>query len=161
MNQIASPPLGVLTVLPRAGSTPPVSAISLLKPSLGLSQKLEPLLRSSRLALQLRSRVISEFLAHHDSWIMDGGWVGRGDAGAVGVVVAGREGADRAAVPASAHGAFCGVVPGCAPWAGAAQDGLDAGGGGGRSGPLAPAGAARPGSVGRRGAARSGARLCP
>src|SRR3954451_13181480 len=113
------------------------------------------------LALQLRSRVISESLAHHDSGIMDDGWVGRGDAGAVGVVVAGREGADRAAVPASAHGAVCGVVPGCAPWAGAAQDGLDAGGGGGRSGPLAPAGAARPGSVGRRGAARSGARLCP
>src|SRR3954453_823140 len=79
------------------------------------------------LALQLRSRVISESLAHHDSWIMDDGWVGRGDAGAVGVVVAGREGADRAAVPASAHGAFCGVVPGCAPWAGAAQDGLEAG----------------------------------
>src|SRR3954467_9523126 len=48
-------------------------------------------------ALQLRSRVISESLAQHDSWIMDDGWVGRGDAGAVGVVVAGREGADRAA----------------------------------------------------------------
>src|SRR4051812_38123519 len=54
------------------------------------------------LALQLRSRVISESLAHHDSWIMDDGWVGRGDAGAVGVVVAGREGADWAAVPAVA-----------------------------------------------------------
>src|SRR3954467_4596795 len=58
-----------------------------------------PLPRSGfvQLALQLRSRVISESLAHHDSWIMDDGWVGRGDAGAVGVVVAGREGADRAA----------------------------------------------------------------
>src|SRR3954468_23259104 len=87
------------------------------------------------LPLQLRSERLSDSLGHHDSAIMDGsddGWVGRGDAGAVGVVVAGREGADRAAVPASAHGAFCGVVPGCAPWAGAAQDGLDAGGGGGR-----------------------------
>src|SRR3954452_24950384 len=54
-------------------------------------------------ALQLRSRVISESLAHHDSWIMDDGWVGRGDAGAVGVVVAGCEGAHQALVPAGTH----------------------------------------------------------
>src|SRR3954470_6423258 len=43
-------------------------------------------------------------LRHHDSEIMDGGGIGRGDAGAVGVVVAQRQGADQALVPAGPHG---------------------------------------------------------
>src|SRR3954454_12641636 len=93
--------------------------------------------------------LISESLGHHDSEIMDGSWIGRGDAGAVGVVVAGRQGADPAAVPAGAHGAIRGVVPGRSARARAAQDGLDAGGGGGRSWPLAAAGPAWSISVGR------------
>src|SRR3954453_11469770 len=91
---------------------------------------------------------------------MDGGWIGRGDAGAVGVVVAGRQGADPAAVPAGAHGAIRGVVPGRSARARAAQDGLDAGGGGGRSWPLAAAGPAWSISVGRGCTPRCGARLC-
>src|SRR5919107_4325347 len=87
------------------------------------------------LALQLRSRLVSDLLGHRDSEIMDGGWIGRGDAGAVGVVVAGRQGAHPAAVPAGAHGAIRGVVPGRFARARAAQDGLDAGGGGPLLGP--------------------------
>src|SRR3954454_8941589 len=83
------------------------------------------------LALQLKSMLISESLGHHDSEIMDGSWIGRGDAGAVGVVVAGRQGANPAAVPAGTHGAIRGVVPGRSARARAAQDGLDAGGSGG------------------------------
>jgi hypothetical protein len=35
-----------------------------------------PVLMYVHLALQLRSRLISESLGHHDSEIMDGGWVG-------------------------------------------------------------------------------------
>src|SRR3954463_6780111 len=54
---------------------------------------------SAGLALQLQSMLISESLGHHDSEIMDGSWIRRGDAGAVGVVVAGRQGANPAAVP--------------------------------------------------------------
>src|ERR671921_370516 len=114
----------------------------------------------SILALQLQFTLISESLDHHDSEIMDGGWIGRGDAGAVGVVVAGRQGADPAAVPAGAHGAIRGVVPGRFARARAAQDRLDAGGSGGGSPPLAPAGPARARAVGRRRSARCGAWLC-
>src|SRR3954463_12413567 len=95
---------------------------------------------SAGLALQLQSMLISESLGHHDSEIMDGGWIGRGNAGAVGVVVAGRQGADPALVPAGAHSAIRGVVPGRPARAGAAQDGLDARRSGGRSRSLAPAG---------------------
>src|SRR3954453_21218551 len=51
------------------------------------------------LALQLRSRLISESLGHQDSGIMDDRRVGWGDAGAVGVVVAGRQGSDPTSVP--------------------------------------------------------------
>src|SRR6185369_6472008 len=43
-------------------------------------------------------------LRHHGSEIMDDGWFGRGDAGAVGVLVAHRQGADQARVPAGPHG---------------------------------------------------------
>src|SRR3954464_11936707 len=96
------------------------------------------------LALQLQSMLISESLGHHDSEIMDGSWIGRGDAGAVGVVVAGRQGANPAAVPAGTDGAIRGVVPGRSARARAAQDGLDAGGSGGGSRSLAPAGPSGP-----------------
>src|SRR3954452_10534241 len=85
----------------------------------------------ARLALQLRCMLISESLGHHDSEIMDGSWIGRGDAGAVGVVVAGRQGAEPAAVPAGTHGAIRGVFPGRSARPRAAQDGLEAGGSGG------------------------------
>src|SRR4051794_41813920 len=78
----------------------------------------------------------------------DDGWLGRGDAGALGVVAAGREGADQALVPAGAHGGLRGSVPRCSARAGAAQDRLDAGGGGGGSGAGASAGAAWPGAGG-------------
>src|SRR3954465_9372418 len=87
--------------------------------------------REQALTLQLQSMLISESLGHHDSEIMDGSWIGRGDAGAVGVVVAGRQGANPAAVPAGTDGAIRGVVPGRSARARAAQDGLDAGGSGG------------------------------
>src|SRR3954467_15859094 len=91
--------------------------------------------------------LISESLGHHDSEIMDGSWIGRGDAGAVGVVVAGRQGANPAAVPAGTQAAIRGVVPGRSARARAAQDGLDAGGSAGGSRSLAPAGPS--GSSGR------------
>src|SRR4051812_39594402 len=77
-------------------------------------------------ALQLRSRLISESLGHQDSGIMDGGWIGRGDAGAVGVVVAGRQGSDPTSVPTGTHGVLRGAVSGRPARAGAAQDRLDA-----------------------------------
>src|SRR3954470_11704297 len=56
------------------------------------------------LALQLQFDVGSDSMPHHDWGIMDGGWIGRGDVGAVGVVVAGGQGADQAVVPAGAEG---------------------------------------------------------
>ena len=65
-----------------------------------------------------------------------------------------------AAVHPGAGGGLGGAVPGRAARTGAAQDGLDAGGGGGRSRPLAPAGHAGPRPLGGRRAARRGARLC-
>jgi hypothetical protein len=63
------------------------------------------------LALQLQSTLISDLLGHHDSEIMDGGWVGRDDVGAVGVVVAGGQGSDQAVVPAGADGGLSRAVP--------------------------------------------------
>src|SRR4051795_6878070 len=48
------------------------------------------------LALQLQSTLISDFLGHYDSEIVDGGWIDRDDVGAVGVVVAGGQGSDPA-----------------------------------------------------------------
>src|SRR3954470_12563936 len=98
-------------------------------------------------------------LRHHDSEIMDGGGIGRGDAGAVGVVVAQRQGADQALVPAGPHGRLGRAVPRRPARAGAAQDRMDASGSRRGSGALAPAGAPRSEPVGCRCVARSRARL--
>src|SRR3954463_8982505 len=67
-------------------------------------------------------------LRHHGSEIMDDGRFGRGDAGAVGVVVAQRQGADQALVPAGPHGRLGRAVPRRPARAGAAQDRMDASG---------------------------------
>src|SRR3954466_15294180 len=67
-------------------------------------------------------------LRHHGSEIMDDGRFGRGDAGAVGVVVAHRQGADQALVPAGPHGRLGRAVPRRPARAGAAQDRMDASG---------------------------------
>src|SRR5215210_9078714 len=82
-------------------------------------------------------------LRHHGSEIMDGGWIGRGDAGAVGVLVAHPQGADQARVPAGPHGRRGRAVSRRPAWAGAAQDRMDASGSRRGSGSLAPAGAPR------------------
>src|SRR5215207_9704885 len=71
-------------------------------------------LLKNALALQLRSISGSDSLGHHDSEIMDDGRVGGGDAGAVGLVVAGCEGADAAAVPAGPNGSLGRALSGCA-----------------------------------------------
>src|SRR5215218_10242313 len=67
-------------------------------------------------------------MRHHGSEIMDGGWIGRGDAGAVGGVVAHRQGADQARVPAGPHGRRGRAVSRRPARAGAAQDRMDASG---------------------------------
>src|SRR4051812_43132778 len=68
------------------------------------------------LALQLQFDVGSDSMPHHDWGIMDGGWIGRGDVGAVGVVVAGGQGSDQAVVPAGADGGLGRAVPRCLAW---------------------------------------------
>src|SRR4029079_19654886 len=80
-------------------------------------------------------------LRHHGSEIMDDGWFGRGDAGALGVGVAQCEGADQARVPAGPHGRIRQAVLGRSARSGAAQDRMDAGVSGWRSRSLASAGA--------------------
>jgi hypothetical protein len=68
------------------------------------------------LALQLHILASSESMGHHDSEIMDDGGLDRGDAGALGVVAARREGSDAAFVHARAGGGVSGIVSGRAPW---------------------------------------------
>ncbi len=63
------------------------------------------------LTLQLHLLLGSESMGNHDSEIMDGR-LDRDDAGALGVLAAGREGADQAVVHASAGGDVGGFVPG-------------------------------------------------
>src|SRR4051794_10672877 len=70
----------------------------------------------SSLALQLQFDIGSDSMPHHDWGIMDGGWIGRGDVGAVGVVVAGGQGSDQAVVPAGADGGLGRAVPRCLAW---------------------------------------------
>src|SRR3954463_9522811 len=87
------------------------------------------------------------------SW-MTGGSV-EATLGAVGGVVAHRQGADQALVPAGPHGRRGRAVPRRPARAGAAQDRMDASGSRRGSGSLAPAGAPRSKPVGCRCVARS------
>src|SRR5829696_9297034 len=95
----------------------------------------------------------------HGSESMDDGWVGRGDAGAMGILVAGHQGADQTSVSAGAHSRISRAVSRRPPRAGAAQDGLDASGSRGRPRALAPAGLSRSHTLGRRCPAQSRAHL--
>src|SRR3984957_20943835 len=72
-------------------------------------------------------------MGDHDSEIMDGGRIDRDDAGAMGVVAAGGEEADTFAICAGTDGSERGLVYRRVAWRGAAQDRMDARGGGGRS----------------------------
>src|SRR6202034_584175 len=68
------------------------------------------------LTLQLPILGTSESMGDHDSEIMDDGGLDRGDAGALGVVAARREGSDAGFVHARAGGGVSGIVSGRAPW---------------------------------------------
>src|SRR5918994_535089 len=73
--------------------------------------------RSRRtLALQLRFRRTSESIGHHDSEIMDDRGFSRDGAGAMGVFVAGCEGAHQTAVSAGPDGRFSRALSGCSAW---------------------------------------------
>src|SRR3546814_13266525 len=76
----------------------------------------------------------------HGEETVDDGCIDRDDAGALGVIASGCEGADSGIVHARARGCFGGFVPGRVAWRRAAQDGLDARRGGGWSGTVADAG---------------------
>src|SRR4051812_15600169 len=83
------------------------------------------------LALQLRFAVISGPLRRHGLEVADGGRGGQGCAGALGLLAAGGEAADPAAVQPGAGGGLGRAVSGWPAPARAAQDRVDAGGGGG------------------------------
>src|SRR3954454_15492744 len=85
---------------------------------------------SKSLALQLRLATISGLLRRHGSEVTDGGRRDRGCAGAVGLLAAGGEAADPAAVHAGAGRGLGRAVPGRPAGARAAQDRVDAGRGG-------------------------------
>ena len=72
--------------------------------------------RRLKLALQLHILASSKSMGHHDSEVMDDGGLNRGDAGALGVVAARREGSDAAFVHARAGGSVSGIVSGRASW---------------------------------------------
>src|SRR3546814_7317561 len=83
------------------------------------------------LALQLRFSRNSESMGLHGEETVDDGCIDRDDAGALGVIASGCEGADSGIVHARARGCFGGFVHGRVAWRRAAQDGLDARRGGG------------------------------
>src|SRR5450756_2239705 len=84
----------------------------------------------------------------------------RDDAWALGVLVAGCEGADSSVVPPRAGRCVCMEFLGWVAWERTAQDGLDARGSGRGYRPVASAGDPGPRPVGRGSVARHGARLC-